>query len=271
MPAPSGPSSHLWPSAARKSTGVCPTSSGKTPKAWMASTNSKAPRPWTISARLVQVVAPTAGVGHPTDADDAGAAVAGRGQAVHQAAAVAAGHAADLDAAAGQVQPGILVRGEFVVRQDDVVARLPGEALGDQVDAGGRVADQGDFVGPGPDQGGRPAAELLDLLRPAGMEGVAVDRGVFGPAGDGLPGRPHWSAPRPHGRNRPSAGPPASGGGIGPNRHAARSRTPSQILAFGGSATGAAIPRLEWGLVRRLIPSVATTVPARCLPLRPCA
>ncbi len=197
MPAPSGPSSHLCPSAARKSSGVCGHVQRKDPQGLNGVDEEQGPPAVDHLGQLVQVVAPTAGVGHPTDADDAGAAVAGGGQAVDQPAAVAAGHAADLDAAAGQVHPGILVRGEFVVRQDDVVARLPREALGHQVDAGGGVGDQGDFLGPGPDQAGRPAAELLDLLRPAGMEGVAVGRGVFGPAGDGLAGR---AADRRHGR-----------------------------------------------------------------------
>ena len=65
--------------------------------------------------QLVQVLPPAVGVGHPTDADDAGAAVAGGGQALQQAAAVVVSHAANLDAAGGQVQPGILVRGELVV------------------------------------------------------------------------------------------------------------------------------------------------------------
>ena len=72
----------------------------------------------------VQVLPPTAGVGDPTDADDPRAARRRPGPGVQQTRPSLGGHTADFHAPGDQVQPGILVRGELVVRQDDVIPLL---------------------------------------------------------------------------------------------------------------------------------------------------
>ena len=50
MPAPSGPSSHLWPSATKASAPRSSKVSGSTPRPWMASTTTIAPHPCAASA-----------------------------------------------------------------------------------------------------------------------------------------------------------------------------------------------------------------------------
>ena len=150
---------------------------------------------------------PTAGEGDPTDGHNAGAVVAGVGQPIQGDPAVIVGHTTDFDAAIGHVHPGILIRRKLVGRQNDVVARPPGEAFGHQADAGRGVGNQGDFVRLRPDQGRRPAAELLDLVHPAAVVGGrAVGRGVLAPTGQRLLGR---TAQRRHRRMveiRPTVG-----------------------------------------------------------------
>jgi len=64
------------------------------------------------------------------------------------------------------VQPGILVRGEFVGPGDHIVARPPRKPLGNQIDACGGVADQGDFLGLGSDHLSGSSAEGFDLPAP---------------------------------------------------------------------------------------------------------
>jgi hypothetical protein len=50
MPAPSGPNSHLWPSADSTSISSAATSSGNTPSPWIASTKKSAPNSCATSA-----------------------------------------------------------------------------------------------------------------------------------------------------------------------------------------------------------------------------
>ena len=74
MPAPSGPSSHLWPSAARKSRGVLRTSIVCGPRPWIASTKSATPRVLAELDQGVKVVAETGGELDVADREDSGAA-----------------------------------------------------------------------------------------------------------------------------------------------------------------------------------------------------
>ena len=166
----------------------------------------------------IQVVPPAAGVGHPTDADNPRPAVAGGGEPVEIEPPLVGGDAPRFDATVGQMEPGILVRRELVGPDDHVVARPPGKPLGHQVDAGGGVADQGDFLGHGADHSGGQGPQLLDPAAPGGVVGGPVGRGVLGPFGQRASGPARSRGPRRHGRNMPTAGRPASGGGKSPNR-----------------------------------------------------
>ena len=76
------------------------------------------------------------------------------------------GTAADLDAAAGEVHPRVVVRRVLLGGDDDVVAGLPGEALGDDADAVRGVRDEGDVVRVGVDEPGGAAADLRDAVEP---------------------------------------------------------------------------------------------------------
>ena len=147
---------------------------GKTPKPWMASTNNSAPRRWTTSASSVQIVPPAVGIANPANGDDPRALVAGGLQSIEVEFSALGLDAAGFHAPIGQVQPGILIRGEFVGPGDHVVARLPGKAFGHQIDAGRGIADQGDFLDIGPDHPGRSPAEVFDLLHPSRVKGCAV-------------------------------------------------------------------------------------------------
>ena len=129
MPAPSGPSSHLCPSAARKSIGVVPHVERQHAQALDGIDEEEHAALAAQGADGVEVVAEAAGIFDEAEADQARAAVDGRAQIVDSRAAVAAGHQAQLDAAAGQVHPRIEVGGVFLRGGDDVVAGLPGEAL----------------------------------------------------------------------------------------------------------------------------------------------
>ena len=123
MPAPSGPSSHLWPSAARKSIGVWRTSKRKDAQPLDGIEKQQRPPPVDQLGQPVQIVPPSAGVGHPTDADDPGPVVAGGGEPVEVEPSPVGGDAAGFHPAVGQMKPRVLVRGELVGPGDDVVAR----------------------------------------------------------------------------------------------------------------------------------------------------
>ena len=138
----------------------------------------------------VQIVPPSAGVGHPTDRDNAGSIVASGGELVEIDRPAQSGDSAGFHAAIGQVQPGILVRGELVGPSDDVITRPPRKPLGHEVDAGRGVAYQGDLLRHGADQLGGGGSQMLDATAPVGVVGGPVVGRVFGPLGQCLPGRP---------------------------------------------------------------------------------
>ena len=73
-------------------------------------------------------------------------------------ATVAHGHDSQRDAAIGEVPPGVDVGRVFLGRRDHVVVDLPGEALGDQAEADGGIADEGDFRRIGAQERGEPGA-----------------------------------------------------------------------------------------------------------------
>ena len=89
------------------------------------------------------------------------------------------------------MQPGVLVRGELVGPGDDVVARLPGKALGHQIDAGRGVADQGDFLGQGADHAGGQGPQVLD--RGGSRRGSWPTRWRWRPRPSGS--GPSWAGP----------------------------------------------------------------------------
>ena len=142
---PPGPSSHLCPSAARKSIGVCRTSSGNTPRPWMASTKNSTPRSRHSVADGVQVVAKAAGVFDVAEADQR---ACGRRWRARRSSSRAGRRGSATGRTStprpAQVQPRIDVGGILLRRGDDVVAGLPGEALGDDADAFAGVLDEGD-------------------------------------------------------------------------------------------------------------------------------
>src|SRR5262249_23082296 len=100
----------------------------------------------------IEVVAEPAGELDEAEAEDARACVHRRANVVDIEPAVAAADAPGLDAAAGQVQPGIDVGGVFLFRDDDVIAGLPRVALGDDADAFAGVLDEGDVERIGVDE-----------------------------------------------------------------------------------------------------------------------
>src|SRR5207302_2936432 len=84
---------------------------------------------------VIQVIAKAAGELDPAEADHARAAVERRTNVVDPEPAVAARYGAHLDAAIGQVHPGINVGRVFFSGGNDVVASLPGIAFGHDADA----------------------------------------------------------------------------------------------------------------------------------------
>ena len=129
----------------------------------------------------VNIAAATVGVADPTDADNARARVAVAGELVEIDVALGGWHPTGFDAEPFEVHPGVKVRGEFVVERDDVVARLPVDAFGNEIDTGGGVGEQGDFVGVGVDQLGGGGAGLAHLLGPIEPDGVAFVGGLLAP------------------------------------------------------------------------------------------
>ena len=91
-------------------------------------------------------------------------------------------HAAGLDAAAREVEPGIGVRRKLVGERDDVVARPPIEALGDQSDAGGCVGHQRDLFDRRANHSGGGCASRFDAARPFGPDRVALGQRFVRPS-----------------------------------------------------------------------------------------
>ena len=86
------------------------------------------------------------------------------------------------------VDPGQGDRGELeLVREDGAV---PLEEVGDQVDAGRRVGDEGDLLGLGPDEAGHLPPRRLAPLQPGVPVAVAPLLELAVERGDGLAHRP---------------------------------------------------------------------------------
>src|SRR5262245_16699213 len=88
----------------------------------------------TQAAESIEVVAKTAGELDETEAENARARVDGGADVVDLEPPVAAGDAPGIDATTTQVQPRIDVGRVLLLRDDDVVARLPRIAFGDNAD-----------------------------------------------------------------------------------------------------------------------------------------
>ena len=129
----------------------------------------------------IEVVPPTARVGHPTGADDSRTAIASRGQPLQRDPAPFGRHTTGLHAACGQVHPRVLIRRKLVVGHDNIIAPLPRKPLGHQGNASRGIGNQGDLVRLGADQPSSPLTSLLDLSHPTRVKGVAVARRVLSP------------------------------------------------------------------------------------------
>ena len=99
------------------------------------------------------------------------------------------GHRPHLDAALAEVEPGILIGRVFLGGDNDVVARLPGIALGDDADAFAGVLDEGDVERVGIEQPAEKPAHFLDAIKPAAVVDGAVLGQVDGVFGQGVLGQ----------------------------------------------------------------------------------
>ena len=169
-PAPSGPSSHLCPSAARKSTATRRTWIGKTAEPLDRVREHERSTLVSEGHQEPEIHSPAAGVPDPADRHDPRPPVAGVGQSIQIDASVVDRHPTRLDAAAGQVHPGVLVRGKLVGQRDDIVAFAPGQPLGHEADSRRRgVGDRCDLLRRRADQVRRCPPYLIDAFLPLGQ------------------------------------------------------------------------------------------------------
>ena len=137
-------------------------------------------------AEGVEIVAEAAGILDEAEGEQACAVVDGAANVVDPQPAIAALDATQLDAARGEVQPGIDVGGIFLGGDDDVVAGLPRQALGDDADAFAGVLDEGHVERIGVEQPTGQAAHFVDALEPAALVDEAVGGEVVGPLVQGV-------------------------------------------------------------------------------------
>ena len=109
---------------------------------------------------------------HVGDGDQAGAVADGGDDVLGGDASVGLGlHDVDFDALGAERGPGVAVGGVLGVGHDDVVAGLPGQAAGDDREAGSGVGDEADFVAAArTEQGCGVLAQGGDLVHPVGAD-----------------------------------------------------------------------------------------------------
>src|SRR5579885_2308780 len=157
MAQPSGPTSHLWPSAASASIWAARTSTGNAPNPWIASTRNIAPRRRQISPIAFRFERNP--VKYWTEPS-------ARGGRINPVQRIRRPQPLDSHALCLQPPPWILVRRELLFKGDYAISRAPIEPHGDGRDPFRGVFHEGNFSRLGVNKTRRGGPEAVVSLPP---------------------------------------------------------------------------------------------------------
>ena len=189
-PAPSGPSSHLWPSAARKSIGVWPNVQGEHAEALDGVDQQQGPAVVGHLGQPVQVVSPTAGVADPTDRRRCGCGGRRpRPAGPDRPFPPSVGTRRVSTPRSARFIQGYWFEGNSSARVTTLSPGCQGNPSATRLIPAVVLPDQGDLLRRGPDQFGKRRAELAGPAVPIRPGSASILGRLAGPVNHGRRGR----------------------------------------------------------------------------------